>query len=415
MMIAGRYKDALAPAEALRARARALAYRPVEAEAGALVAQLHSRSGAMDKAVAAYREALTAAIAGRHDEATARLLALLVQASAGAEDFDRGLEWAALAEAALERIGNPPARRAALHHTHGYLLSRQGKFAEAAVQHQQALAIRQRISPTSYETSRSLNSLAFAYDEIGRYAEARALAERALAIQLGELGPSHPEIALCYNNLGNIASDEGDFARATDYYRRALAIREQTVPAGDDPSGLGDVLNNLGTIALEQGRVDEAFDFYRRALQVREQIDPEGLDVSVSHANLASAELRRGRVREALTRYRRALAIAENAGGRDHIYVGDALQGIGDATRRLGQLDESRTAYERALAIRAAGARPVEVAAVEFGLASTLWAKGDKKRALELARAARERYAGDPAASTALAEVDAWLGSRPSR
>ena len=415
LLLAGRYKDALGPAEALRLRARALAYRPVEAEVAVLVAQSNMRSGATEKAMAAYREALTAATAGRHDEAAARILTMLVQVSADAEEFDRGLEWEALAEAALERIGNPPQRRASLHHVHGYLLARQGKFAEAAAEHEQALVIRQRISPSSFETSRSLNSVAFAYDEIGRYAEARAMAEKAVAIQLAELGPNHPEVAVCYNNLGNIASDEGDLARASDYYHRALAIREKTTPAGDDPLNLSNVLNNLGIVAFDQRRWDDALAFHHRALAIRERIEPDGPDVSVSIANIAAVELERGHLREGLAGYRRALAIAEKKLGRDHPYVGDALQGIGDATRRLGQLDEALAAYQRALAIRKAGARPIELADVEFGLARALFAKGQKQRAVQLARAARGRYEGDPAARRKLAELDDWLRSRPVR
>jgi tetratricopeptide (TPR) repeat protein len=294
---------------------------------------------------------------------------------------------------------------------HGHLLSGQGKFAEAAAQHARALAIRERISPTSYETSRSLNALAYAYDELGRYAEARALAERALAVQIAELGPGHPDIALCYNNLGNIASDEGDLARASDYYRRALAIREKTVPAGDDPSGMGDVLNNLGIVAFQQGRLDEAVGYHRRALEVREKIGPDEPDISASLGNLAVIDVKRGRIGQALAGYRRALAIAEKALGRDHPYVGDALQGIGECTWRLGKLADSEAAYQRALAIRQKGARPIELGVVEFGLARTAWQRGQKRRALELVRAARGRFAGDPAARSELAELEAWQRS----
>jgi len=410
--LAGRYKEALPSAEALRVRAHAAGYRPLEAEVELLVAQVLGRAGEPQDSIAHLRAALVAATAGRHDDVVARALIFLVQSAADAQEFDRGLEWEALAEAALERIGNPPRRRAQLYHVHGYLLARQGKYAEAAAQHQKALAIRQGISPTSFDTARSLNSIAFAYDETGRYAEARALAERAVTMQIAALGSTHPEIANCYNNLGNIASDEGDLTRAADYYRRALAIREKTVPAGDDPGNLADVLNNLGLVALQQRRLDEAYDFQRRALEVRESIDPDGPDMSVSLANLGAIEVERGRVGEGLADYRRALAIAEKSLGREHPFVGDALVGIGECMRRLGKLAEAQASFERALAIRRAGARPIELGDAEFGLARTLRQRGQDQRALELARAARARFAGDPAAARNLAELDAWLRSR---
>jgi tetratricopeptide (TPR) repeat protein len=415
LLLAGQYKEGLSRIPALADRARATGYRPLQAEAEVLFGHLLSRSGDQNAAIEHFQAGLVAATAGRHDDVAARALTALVQSAADAEDFARGNDWVALGEAALERIGNPPRRRAALLHVQGYLLSRQGKFAEAAAEHEKALAIRQRIAPNSYETARSLNNVAFEYDEIGRYAEARALAERAVAIEIAELGPTHPEIATCYNNLGNIASDEGDLTRAADYYRRALAIREVAVKAGDDPGNLADVLNNLGIVALQQHRLDEALDFQRRALAVREKMDPEGQEISSSLTNIAAVELARGRTEEALATYRRALSAAERSVGRDHPFAGDALTGMGDCMWKLGQLAAAQSAFERALAIRKAGARPIELADTEFGLARTLAQRGDTRRAMELAKAARQRYAGDPAAREQLAELDAWLRSRRSR
>ena len=416
LILAARYKDGLPQAEALLARARALGYQPLLAETGALVGMLHTRSGDPARGIASYQQAVASAIAGHHDEAVARVLILGVQTSADAEEFARAHEWAALAAAAVERIGNPPKRLAALHHVTGYLFSSEGKMHAAAAAHERALAIRQRISPTSLETSRSLNSLAYVYDEVGRYREARAMGERGLAIQRAELGPSHPDVAICLSNLGNIAADEGDQALAETYYRQALAIHEQAVGTGDDTSSLANALNNLGVAAFEQNRLDDALGFQRRALALREAVGPEEPEVAMSLNNIAAIEQKRGHSREALALSRKALAIAEKTLGADHPYVGDALSGIGEITLELGQEAESLAALERLLAIRQkSGARPIEMAEAQAGLARTLWEMGSRQRALELALTAQAVLAGTPAGRRDQAELDAWLRSRPAR
>ena len=415
LILAARYKEGLPEAEALLARARAVGYLPVRAEMAALVGQLQSRAGDPVAALATYQQALADAVAGRHDETVARTLTFMVQSGADAEEFARAHDWAALARAAVRRIGDPPSRLGSVHHVTGYLLSSEGKMAASAAEHERALAVRQRISPSSFETARSLNALAHVYDEVGRYREARAAAERAVAIQQAELGPSHPDVAICLTNLGNIAIDEGDPAEAERHYQKALAIHEQAVRAGDDTSNMANALNNLGVAAFEQGRLDDALRYQERALALRQAAAPDGPDVAMSLTNIGNLEQRRGRIRPALATYRRALAIAEKKLGPDHPYVGDALIGIGDCTRELGDLAASRAAYERTLAIRRAGARPIELGQAQAGLARTLWAMGRREAALELALTAQAAFAGAPAARRELEELDAWLRSRAPR
>ena len=48
--------------------------------------------------------------------------------------------------------------------------------------------------------------------------------QRALEIQLEQLGPNHIKVAASYNNLGNVCADKGDLQLARDYYQRVLEI-----------------------------------------------------------------------------------------------------------------------------------------------------------------------------------------------
>lgn len=404
----GRFKEALPRSEALYARAKKLGYHPLEAEVGLLYGQIQSRSGDVDGAATTFVASLAVATGSKHDEIAVRLAIGLVLAASTKTDFVRGHDWVAIASGFVERLGDPPLRRATVYFGTGYLLAAEGKYAAAVDAYEHALEIRERLVPGTQEHARSLNSLAHIYDEIGRYKEARAVGERSLALQQAELGADHPEVATVLTNLGNIASDEGDLALAIKYYERSLAIRETTVPAGDDPSLLANVINNLGTIAQDQKRYDDALALHRRALAIREAIDPESADVAMSLANIAAADRAKGDHVVALAEYRRSLALAEPRLGKDHPYVGDALYGIGDCTWQAHSLEESQTALERALAIRKLGARPIEIAEVEFALARTVWDRGQHGRANELVESARKVFASTDAGKTRLAELDDW-------
>jgi tetratricopeptide (TPR) repeat protein len=158
--------------------------------------------------------------------------------------------------------------------------------------------------------------------------------------------------------------------------------------------------------------LDDALALHGRALALREQADAGGPDVAMSLSNLAAVLRERGQIREALAEYRRALAIVEAGVGAEHPYAGDALLVIGVCTHTLGQLDESARVLERALAIRNQGSRPVELAEVQLALGRTLWDRGRRDRALELARAARNAFAASPASQKKLAETEAWLRAR---
>ena len=58
----------------------------------------------------------------------------------------------------------------------------------------------------------------------GRYAEARPLLERALAITVAAEGPAHDSVAVRLVGIGKLLEAEGEPAQALTYYRRALDV-----------------------------------------------------------------------------------------------------------------------------------------------------------------------------------------------
>ena len=72
----------------------------------------------------------------------------------------------------------------------------------------------------------SLNNLAVLYHAQGRYAEAELLYQRALAIYEKTLGPEHP-------NVADLLENHAEFLRATDRNEeaRAFEARAQMIRA----------------------------------------------------------------------------------------------------------------------------------------------------------------------------------------
>jgi len=406
--VAARKRESLARAAELAARARMLGYQPALAESLVVLGQLRGYAGEHAVALDDLRQAFSSALTSHHDSAAVAAAFAIASSHATRSDLLAANEWLTVGTALTHRLGDDAERTASSHAVAGYVRSAEGKFAESAREYEQTLAIRERLDRNGLRVAVTLSGLAHAYDELGRYPEARAAVERSLAIQLPALGAWHPDIALLYLLLGNICDDEGDAGCATDNYKRALAIREKT----NDQEGVANALNNLAVVAFGAERYDEALDYNRRALSIREAHDGKDEDVAMSLVNIGDIHRRLGRSAEALPLYERALVLAEEQVGKDHPYVGDALLGIGECKLALGDAAAALPLLERASAIRAAGARPIEVADVELALAKALWAQGQRDRATKLADSARKAFAGTPTGKRGLAELDRWVAAR---
>jgi eukaryotic-like serine/threonine-protein kinase len=412
LLVAARYKDALAIAKPQYEAAQKLGYGPVEAEAGMLVAALVAYTGDAAGALETNLAALSRAIASHHDESAFRIAIQMIRAATNRNEFARAHDWIPLAQGLVHRLGDPLEKQAALHTVKGHLATGEGKFEVAVKEHEQALALRERVDPNSHVMAKSLNNLAYVYGEIGRYDDARKAGERGVALYEALLGPTHPDIASVLVNLGNVVADQGDLDAATRLYERALPLHEAAAAAGQDRSWVANVINNLGEMAYERGRWDEALELHRKALAIRESLTDGEADVTMSHANIGNTLRKRGDIAAALSEYKKSLAIGEPLLGKDHPYVGDALVGVGECALALRMFDEAQPALERALAIRKAGSRPAELAEVELALAKTLWERGQRAKALEHGQAARNAVINSPGDKKRLDDIDAWLAGK---
>jgi tetratricopeptide (TPR) repeat protein len=120
--------------------------------------------------------------------------------------------------------------------------------------------------------------------EMARYAEARPLYERALAICEKLVGAKLTDTATVLDNLASLLQAQGDLAAARPLYERALAISEKVL--GPEHSRTATSLNNLAGLLHAQGDLAAARPLYERALAIREKVlSPEHPDTATSRAS----------------------------------------------------------------------------------------------------------------------------------
>jgi tetratricopeptide (TPR) repeat protein len=84
-----------------------------------------------------------------------------------------------------------------------------------------------------------MNNLANSYYDLGRYAEAVALHEAALALHKAKLGPDHPDTLWSMNNLANSYSALGRYAEALALLEQTLALRQAKLGADHPQTRVG--------------------------------------------------------------------------------------------------------------------------------------------------------------------------------
>ncbi|WP_394824768.1 protein kinase domain-containing protein [Pendulispora albinea] len=255
--------------------------------------------------------------------------------------------------------------------------------------------------------------LASAYREQGRFAEARAELEPALAMARAHFGPESRELAACLLDAGWLLHVLGENAAAREHVEGGRAIYERLL--GSDHPNIAVALNRLGAILSAERKYAEAEMHFRRALAIAESVHG-GVHsvVAVYLDNLADALTARQKYGEAIVLHTRALGISERLYGPEHSELVSSLLGLGITYFESGDTASARLHLERALRLCTDGIDPQFRADVQFHLAKALEPR-QVARARSLALAARDTYRdGQAESAAALPRLEAWLAAHPA-
>ncbi|PRP91314.1 Serine/threonine-protein kinase PrkC [Enhygromyxa salina] len=307
----------------LLARARALGYGPVEAEALAERGRSELAAGSAARGLDELDAAAKLALATGHRRLLAELwTSLALHRLTDYPDPDAGPELLELAEAAWFELSPTPDVRARLALGQGWVASDPARAAEAferaleldaagpiapralsalaeLAEGDEALRLRQRALVTAEEvfgpehpvTARHVYNLGVVHHSRGELDAAEPLFVRAVELwTAAHEAREHPDLARAHLLLADMCLRAGDLDGAREHALALAAIQAQTLPP--DHADLGDAPMLLGRVAALRGDRRAALEYIREALARYEASDGPGDDrVLALRLDLAGRQL----------------------------------------------------------------------------------------------------------------------------
>lgn len=233
-----------------------------------------------------------------------------------------------------------------------------GKYDEAEALAQRALARLESALDTSdsmpienaFLLATSLNNLAALYQTMGKYTQAEQLFLRAIAIWMHKFEPIHPRLAYAQNNLGSLYEDLGRYDDAEALYQQALFASEKMF--GPNHPHIVACLTNLSGLYLLQRRYSEAEPLIRRGLQICETgLGPDHLLTAVSLDRLAGLYFLQKAYEQVEPLWQRVLTIDEYVFGPNHPRIATRLGNLADLYATQGNYTQAEPLLKRALTI----------------------------------------------------------------
>jgi eukaryotic-like serine/threonine-protein kinase len=197
--------------------------------------------------------------------------------------------------------------------------------------------------------SQLMYAMASTYENLGLYARAHDLANRALESRLNRLGEEHPETLQSKDQLGWILARQAHDADAEKLERQVLAGEERL----SEPESLLALAakDHLAIILLHQGHYNEAEKLERDAINSEtNRLGSENLLRLQSMNHLGIMLSAQGRYGEAEQEYRQVLELERRALGPDHPETLKAQGNLAVAVQNQGRLADAEQLYREAVA-----------------------------------------------------------------
>jgi tetratricopeptide (TPR) repeat protein len=250
--------------------------------------------------------------------------------------------WLGHARAAAERTGRDEVLAVVLKAQADVAFSR-GAVAEAHEFYEQAWTVAGPDAGRQMFLSAAIQiGLGNALRELSRFEEADAAVRRGLALFEEASGPSHPDVAVALNSLGNLQATRGDLDEAAASYLRARAIWDG---AGITDHRVSLSLANVARIRSVQGRYADALAAFDEALA-------DVVGTFGDHPLTAQIRMQRARTLARLGRHEEA--VSEGARARETLAQtrGESIDGLSvlaEIEFARGRIEQARQLTDDAL------------------------------------------------------------------
>jgi tetratricopeptide (TPR) repeat protein/MinD-like ATPase involved in chromosome partitioning or flagellar assembly len=225
--------------------------------------------------------------------------------------------------------------------TLGVVLSRQGRFREAADAFERSVEIEEK-NGNSSSLAETLNNLGSVLQRMGRFNKALEVFKRNQVIY--EELSNKRGVALVLNSTGGVLQRLGRFDEAVDAFRRSYDLLVEL----EDLRGQAMVLNSLGGGLQRLGQLDVAIDALRSSAALEEKLgNSRGLAIALN--SLGGVLQRMGRFDEAVEAYQRSLSISERLDDQRNAAM--VLNSLGGLLQRQGRFDEAVNVFRQSYVI----------------------------------------------------------------
>ncbi|MBU0764604.1 MAG: tetratricopeptide repeat-containing sensor histidine kinase [Bacteroidetes bacterium] len=249
-----------------------------------------------------------------------------------------------------------------------------------------AIGIYQRIIKTAdsrftaaamTDLSGCYNTLGIIYWNTGDYALAVNYYKKALTID--EKTGNLQAMSDCFNNIGLIYNDMGDYLQATEYFRKAVTKYEES----DDRMGMSISLHNLGMVQKELGNYSIAVEYYSKAVAFFEEAGYAHA-IGTCYNNIGNVYMEQGDYPHAIEYYNKSLKISEDQDYRQG--MSNCYTNIGSVYDAQGKFSEAIDYYLKSLAIDTEIGDKQGMAAVNNCIADSYNKSGAYNNAIEYGR-----------------------------
>ena len=255
------------------------------------------------------------------------------------------------------------------------------------------------------KAGRIYHEAGFGLNRQGDYARALEWYYKALVIKEKVLGMEHPNTATTYNNIAIVFDNQGEYAKALEWYQKALAIKEKVL--GLEHPSTATTYDNIATVYSDQGDYASALEWHYKALAIREKVlGLEHPSTATTYNNIAGVYHDQGDYARALEWYYKALVIKEKVLGMEHPSTATTYNNIALVYSDQGDYARAQEWYYKALAIKekVLGAGHPSMATTYNNIALVYGDQGEYGKALEWyfkALAIKEKVLGEEHPSTA--------------
>jgi CHAT domain-containing protein/Flp pilus assembly protein TadD len=192
-------------------------------------------------------------------------------------------------------------------------------------------------------------SLAYAFQQLGRFDGAYQKYDQALAVKRAKFGDDSPKIVPATINLAQFVFELDKVAKAKELYEEALELQ---LAASDSLSELTALAyTGLGNCFLEEGRVEEALNAHQNALAIYENdaTDFPNSKQATCYQNIGNVYLYKGEVATAISHYRRSSTLYQGERTKEALQLKNNL-GLcykykGEWAKALQLFDEILSSY----------------------------------------------------------------------